>query len=89
MNILLEEMIHSTKDKKKLTEIHKVRAKIINDIKTYMPKILKLNPSFDILKAYSDSPFSNNKVKIRQSTIKYTLDLFKRLISIIKTPSWV
>lgn len=89
LNIILEEMIHSTKNKEKLKEYHKVRARIINDIKTYMPKILKLDSSFDILKAYNNSPFSDSKVKIRNSTIKYTLDLFKRLISLIKSPGWL
>ncbi len=81
MNIMLEEAIHSTKSREKLKAYHKVRAKIIGDIKIYVPVILKLDPNFDILKEYNNSPFANNKLKIKRSTIKYTIDLFKRLIS--------
>lgn len=83
MNIILEESIHSTKSKPKLKKLNTVRAKIMGDIKTYLPIILKLDPKFDILKEYNNSPFSENKLRIKHSTIKYTVELFKRLISLI------
>lgn len=83
MNILLEDMIHDTKDSKERTKMNKVRAKVMNDIKTYMPKILESDPQFDILKAYNDSPFADNKIKIRNSTIRYTIDAVKKLLRIL------
>ena len=85
MNILLEELLHAkNRDQEKAKEYNKARAKILNDIKTYMPEILKRDKEFDILKAYADSPFSNSKVKISKSTIKYALALFHALIRMIK-----
>lgn len=83
MNILLEDMIHDTKDSKEKSKLNKVRAKVMNDIKTYMPKILEYDPQFDILKAYNDSPFADNKIKIRNSTIRYTIDAVKRLLRVV------
>ena len=83
LNILLEEKIHNDrKDKEKLKEYHKARAKIINDITTYMKEVQKLDKNFDMLKEYNDSPFNDNAVKIRRSTLLYTIDLFKRLIGV-------
>ena len=83
MNILLEDMIHDTQDRNEKIKLHMVRAKIMNDIKTYMPKILEADPKFDILKAYNDSPFADNKIKIRNSTIRYTIEAIKRLLRIL------
>lgn len=83
MNILLEDKIHDTKDSKERSKLNKVRAKVMNDIKTYMPKILESDPQFDILKAYNDSPFADNKIKIRNSTIRYTIDAVKRLLRVV------
>jgi hypothetical protein len=81
LNILLEENIHDHKNnKEKLKEYHKARAKILNDINKYMPIILKHDPNFDILKAYQNSPFNDNNVRIRRSTLLYTIDLFKKVI---------
>ena len=83
MNILLEDMIHDTKDSNERIKLNKVRAKIMNDIKTYMPKLLEADPKFDILKAYNDSPFADNRIKIRNSTIRYTIEAIKRLLRIL------
>lgn len=85
LNIILEEKIHDDRtDKKKLQGYHKARAKILNDIKTYMHKIQKVDKEFDILKEYQSSPFSDDNIKIRHSTLLYTIDLFKKLIGIKK-----
>ena len=83
MNILLEEEIHSTKDKNKLSKCHKARAKIMNDIKTYMPMVMEEDPNFNIIKEYENSPFSKAKVKIKRSTIKYTIELLKQLLKLV------
>jgi hypothetical protein len=85
MNIVLEERIHEDKsDRDKIKEYHKARAKIINDIKTYMHKIQKVDKKFDIIKEYNESPFSSDSIKIRRSTLLYSIDLFKRIIGIKK-----
>jgi len=81
LNILLEENIHKAKDKDKLKNYHKARSKIINDITTYMKAIQKLDKNFDMLKEYQDSPFNDDAVRIRRSTLLYSIDLFKRLIT--------
>ena len=76
-------IFNDTKDSKERTKLNKVRAKVMNGIKTYMPKILESDPQFDILKAYNDSPFADNKIKIRNSTIHYTINAVKRLLKIL------
>jgi len=85
MNIVLEEKIHDDKsDKDKIKEYHKARAKILNDLNGYMTKVQKLDKDFDMLKVYKESPFDNSEIKIRRSTLIYTIDLFKRLIGATK-----
>lgn len=81
MNIILEEKIHNDrKDKEKLKQYHKARAKIMNDIKTYMKKVQRLDKGFNMIEEYNQSPFNDQTIKIRRSTLLYTIDLFKRLI---------
>lgn len=83
MNIVLEERIHEDKaDKVKVKEYHKARAKILNDVKTYMKKVQKSDKNFDMLKEYNESPFNSETIKIRRSTLLYTIDLFKRIIGV-------
>ena len=82
LNTILEEKIHQEHSKKKIQEYHKARAKIINDITKYMAIVQKYDKNFDMLKEYQDSPFSDDRVKIRRSTLLYTIDLFKRIIGI-------
>ena len=80
MNILLEEQLFPKSiDKEKRKKLLSARAKIVNDIKTYMPKIVKLDSNFNIQKAYELSQFANSKIKIRRSTLKYTIDLLKSI----------
>jgi hypothetical protein len=82
MNIILEENIHdSSDDKEKLKEYHKARAKIINDIKKYMKIVLKQDDKFDMLKEYQKSPFNDDTIRIKRSTLLYTIDLFKQILS--------
>jgi len=87
LNIILEERINEEnsskdKDREKLKSYHKARAKILNDIKTYMKRVQRLDKDFDIIKEYNDSPFNDKNIRIRRSTILYAIELAKRLIGI-------
>ena len=82
INIILEDKIHNSKstpeEKKTAT---KQRAKVMNDIKTYTAVVLKLEPGFEILKTYKNSPFNNDKVTIKSSTLFYLFDTIKNLLT--------
>ena len=82
LNTILEEKIYQERNKAALPRYHKARAKIINDITKYMAIVQKYDKDFDMLKEYQNSPFSDDRIKIRRSTLLYTIDLFKRLIGI-------
>ena len=82
LNGLLEEKIHSTKDEKERQKYYKVRAHILGDIHHYMAVVQKKDPNFDMLQAYEESPFSDDKVRIRRSTLLYTIDIIKRMVGI-------
>ena len=53
----------------------------MNDIKTYTAVVLKLEPGFEILKTYKNSPFNNDKVTIKSSTLFYLFDTIKNLLT--------
>lgn len=79
LNIILEDKIHDKNTNSKTREsCVRSRAKIMNDIKKYTPIILKQDPNFDILKTYQNSPFNNDKVVIKSSTLFYLYKLIKR-----------
>ena len=82
LNGVLEEKIHKEKDSKKKQEYYKVRARILGDITRYMKIVQKKDPDFDMLKEYENSPFADNKVRIRRSTLYYTIDLIKKVIGV-------
>lgn len=82
LNGVLEEKIHKEKDAKKRQEYYKVRARILGDITRYMKIVQKKDPNFDMLKEYENSPFADNKVRIRRSTLYYTIDLIKKVIGV-------
>lgn len=82
LNGVLEEKIHKEKDAKKKQEYYKVRARILGDITRYMKIVQKKDPDFDMLKEYENSPFSDDKVRIRRSTLYYTIDLIKKVIGV-------
>jgi len=83
LNLMITEEIQKTKNKSKREKLHKARAKIINDIHTYMPYILELDPDFNIEEAYEQSPFSDHTIKINKSVIDAALELLKGLIKLV------
>ena len=83
LNLMISDEIHHTKNKEKLKKLHKARAKIVNDIHTYMPYILELDPDFNIEEAYEESPFSDHTVKINKTVIDMALAALKGLIKLL------
>ena len=82
LNIILEDKIHDKKtDSRTKDSCTRSRAKIMNDIKKYTPIIMKHDPSFDILKTYQNSPFNNDKIVIKSTTLFYIYKLIKRNFS--------
>jgi len=82
LNIILEDKIHDSKtDNTKIKEFYKSRSKIINDIKKYTPIVLKKDPNFDILKTYQNSPFNNERITIKSSTMFYLYETIKKLLT--------
>lgn len=82
LNIVLEDKIHDKKTKEDVRkECIKSRAKVMNDIKKYTPIIIKADPHFDILKTYQNSPFNNDKVSIKSSTLFYLYDSVKKFLT--------
>lgn len=81
MNQVIERQIHSSKtNKNDLEDLYKVRARILNDFNTYLSKIIDEDNNFNFVEYYNDSPFNDTKVKIKGSTLKYTIDYVKKLL---------
>ena len=82
LNIVLEDKIHDKRTKEEeRKKCIKSRAKVMNDIKKYTPILIKADPGFDILKTYQNSPFNNDKVSIKSSTLFYMFDTIKKFLS--------
>lgn len=79
LNLLLEERIYINKDKKS-GEYLKVRARILNDFNKYMKIIVKENKDFNFTEYYNNTPFSDETVKINNSTLKYSGELLKKIL---------
>ena len=45
----------------------------MNDIKTYMKKVQRLDKGFNMIEEYNQSPFNDQTIKIRRSTLLYTI----------------
>lgn len=78
INNLLEKDIYLNKD---VINNSKCRSRVLNDFNTYLKLILKIEPEFNFTKYYNDTPFSNATMKIRSSTLKYSLEYLKKIIS--------
>lgn len=80
MNILLEDKIKSSKgnDKKEYT---KIRTKILNDFNRYLKIVLKEDKQFNFNRYYKNTPYGDDRVRIRNSTLKYGLRNIKRLVA--------
>lgn len=73
MNNRLQEEIYSKKGANREKAI-KARAKILNDFNTYLKVVLKHDKKFNFQKYYKNTPYGDNRTRIRSSTIKHTND---------------
>lgn len=69
MNCMIEQEIY-TKKNSDIEKSMKARAKILNDFKYYLEKVLQLDPKFNFTAYFEDSPFSST-TKIDATTISY------------------
>ena len=81
MNGVIEERVHdkstSSHDKK---ELHKVRARILNDFNKYMKILLKQEPDFNFTIYFENSPYNDKIVRVKKSTLDYSIDYIKKIL---------
>ena len=61
----------------------KTRARVLNDVKTYLKYISKIDSSFNFTKYYENTPFSDESLKIDNTTLKHSAKLFNIISKII------
>lgn len=77
LNQLLERDIYANKN---VLANSRCRSRVLNDFNTYMDIVLKKDPGFNFSEYYTETPFSNAKIKIKGSTLKYTIDYVKQAL---------
>jgi hypothetical protein len=81
LNLILEKKIHDKKIiKEELQDIHKVRARILNDFNKYLTVIISQEKDFNFIEYYEGTPFNDSKIKIKSSTLRYTLKYLKSVL---------
>ena len=78
LNNIIERRIYSKNHK----DLYKVRARILNDFNKYLQEVIENDKSFDFTEYYSHSPYNDNTIRIRSSTLKYTAKYIKDLIKL-------
>lgn len=81
MSKLLSKRIKHKSFKKDKKDMMDMRARILNDFNKYMKVLMKLEQNFNFTKYYNDTPFSDAVTQIDASTLKYTGEYLKRLVS--------
>lgn len=81
MNSVLQDKIYHSKGDR--VAHNKARSKILNDFKKYMKVILKEDNKFNFQKYYKNSPYGDDKTRIKSSTIKYTINTVKQLAGLV------
>lgn len=76
---LLEKKIYN-KDKKKVEDELKVRARFLNDFKKYLNIIISNEKTFNFAQYYEQSPFNDALIQIDKSTLKYGWKALKYII---------
>lgn len=76
LNSLIERKIYTKNNK----DLYKVRARILNDFNKYMNEITESDKSFNFIEYYKETPFNDDTVKIKSSTLKYTAKYIKDLL---------
>ena len=82
MNSLIENKIKKMKkgDKEYKTLID-LRARILNDFKTYIKLVMKEDPEFDFSKYFKDSEYYNGAVTIDKNFLRLSGNMIKRFLS--------
>ena len=75
MNCMIEQDMY-TKKNSNIEKNMKSRAKILNDFKYYLEKVLQLDPKFNFTEYFEDSPFSST-TRIDSTTISYLGKMIK------------
>ena len=66
--------------KPEVKELHKARAKILNDFNKYLNIVCASDKEFNFITYYNNTPFNDSKIKIKSSTLKYTTKYLKSVI---------
>ena len=77
MNTCIESMLSKGHKDKKLID---TRARILNDYTKCMVYILNKETNFNFTKYYSTTKFNDKVIRIKGSTLKYTLDYLKAVL---------
>jgi protein tyrosine phosphatase len=80
MNTLLEDKIKNSKGSEK-QEYTKTRTRILNDFNKYLKIVLKEDKKFNFNRYYKNTPYGDDRVRIRNSTLKYGLKNIRRIIT--------
>lgn len=92
MICMIEEKLHSKKFQElpslaiESSSAHKARAKVMNDFKYYMDKLLEAEPSFNFTEYYDASPFSSATTKINRSTLSFALSFLGDMVKKFMKP---
>jgi hypothetical protein len=79
MNNILQSKLYKSKDINKDT-INKARAKILNDFNKYISFVNQNEENFNFISYYDETPFSDVKIKVNRSTLKYTGQFIKQIL---------
>ena len=78
MNSLLQDKIYNGKGNK---NAHlRARAKILNDFKKYLKVVLKEDKKFNFNKYYKNTPYNDDKTRIKSSTIDFGVATLKKIV---------
>lgn len=78
----IEEKLHGNKElpQEEMKYLYKIRAKILNDIKTNIKVILKDEPEFNFSEFYDTSPFSKATTKVDKSLLKFAGAIIRSIL---------
>ena len=78
INSKIEKKLHSKfKTKNKRKELLDIRARVLNDFKKYLTKILSIEPDFSFSSYYQNSEYYDASINIDKTTLKWSGKLLK------------
>ena len=82
INIKIEKKLHS-KFRKNKKELLDIRARVLNDFKKYLTKILSVQSDFSFGEYYQNSSYYDGNISIDKNTLKWSGKLLKSVFTII------